>query len=246
MRLSIITLALILSTNLYSQSDNIFAISDGVVVVQNDILEDRRNGYMGTRSNKARRFYNKALRKSSTDVVEAIALYLKSIEADPFFVEAYDNVGRLYRVTKDYSSAIEYYQKSIALFPEGQTAHQNLALVYKSSGDDEKAASEYQTLINLFPNNPEGYYGLATVYLSSSDTKELMQLALENAVKALELYSIDPPSYIGDSYFLIGYINYFLSNESEMLKYFELAKESYLENNLPGVWQHKEEIIKRL
>ena len=63
----------------------------------------------------------------------------------------------------------------------------------------------------------------------------------QNAEKALELYSLNPPSYIGDSYFLVGYINYYLNNESEMLKYFELAKQSYLENNLHDLWKHKED-----
>ena len=77
MRYLIITLSLLLSSTLYSQSEDIFETTNGVVVIKNDLAKDRMMGYMGTRSDKARKYYNKAYRKSVTDVYKAISLYLK-------------------------------------------------------------------------------------------------------------------------------------------------------------------------
>ena len=243
MQYLIITLSLLISNNFYSQTEGIFEVSDGVLVISNDLSTDRKKGYNGTTSKKAMKFYNQAFETSQVDVFKAIKLYNESIKIDPYFVEAYDNLGRLYRVVKDYNSAIECYQKSIALYPEGVTAHQNLAVVYEMLNDFESAKKEYRFLIELNPLDPEGYYGLGYMQLWSAETVQSLYDALDNAKKALELYTLNPPNYIGDSYFLIGYIYIYLNKNEEADRYFELAKKSYQENNLIDSWLYKEKMI---
>ena len=165
MRIILIILALLFSSNLYSQPDGIFVKKDGVLVISNDLKTDRKNGYTGTSSNKARKLYNKAYDLSFTDVYKAIELYNEALDFDPYFVETYDNLGRLYRVVEDYNAAMDCYHKSIAIFPNGATAHLNLAVVYEMIDQYDNAINEYNFLIELNPMDPEGYYGLSNIYL---------------------------------------------------------------------------------
>ena len=245
MRIILIILALLFSSNLYSQPDGIFVKKDGVLVISNDLKTDRKNGYTGTSSNKARKLYNKAYDLSFTDVYKAIELYNEALDFDPYFVETYDNLGRLYRVVEDYNAAMDCYHKSIAIFPNGATAHLNLAVVYEMIDQYDNAINEYNFLIELNPMDPEGYYGLSNMYLYSAETANDLLMALENAEKALELYSLNPPSYIGDSYFQIGYIYLFLSEDIKADKYFKQAKSSYIENGQLENWHYKEQMINR-
>ena len=100
MRIILIILVLLFSSNLYSQPDGIFVKKDGVLVISNDLKTDRKNGYAGTSSNKARKLYNKAYDLSFTDVYKAIELYNEALDFDPYFVETYDNLGRLIYTNK--------------------------------------------------------------------------------------------------------------------------------------------------
>lgn len=246
MRILIAVTTLLFFNYSYSQNEGIFDESDGVTRIKVEIETDRKLGYLGTTSGKARRAYNKAVRLGQSDLPSAISHYLNAIEYDPYFVEAYDNVARLFRVIKDYDRAIEYYKKSLALFPEGVTAHQNLAVVYDRLKLYDKAIKEYEIIIDLTPNNPEGYYGLGTIYLDSAETIEDLEKALYYSESALELYKRNPPNYIGDGYFLIGYIHYFLGNTELSNENFEMAKIKYMENGMLSSWQRKQDLIDEL
>jgi tetratricopeptide (TPR) repeat protein len=161
-------------------------------------------------------------------IKDAINFFIKAINLDYQFIQAYDNLGKAYRMIEKYDSAIKTYEISLKVFPSGISAHQNLAVIYEKQKTWDKAIYEYKILTNRVPLNPEGYYGLANVYKKNSK----LNLALSNALKALELYKQNPTNYIGDSYGQVGLIYYDLGNKLEAKTYIQKAKNTYISNNL--------------
>ena len=239
-------ISLIISQYTFSQTQGKFDKKDNVTRIENKNETDERLGYTGTTSSEAFEYYNKATSLDQKNPALSIHYYLKAIKADPYFVEAYDNLGRLYRYTQQYELAIKYLKESIKLFPDGPTAHMNLANVYNTLEQYSDAIKEYNILIKLQPQYAEGYYGLSWMLLSTATDNNDLENALENAEKALELYKRDPPNFIGDSYFQIGYIYHYLGNTIKSKEYFNISKERYLDNNMQESWYDKLEIINRL
>ena len=170
---------------------------------------------------------NKQTNKENS-LLKAIDHFISSINYDKKFVQAYDNLGKSYRMLGNYNLAKESYEISIKIFPSGISAHQNLAIIYEKEKDWRNAIFRYKTVIKLQPNNPEGYYGLANVYMKTSE----YEIALKNASKALELYKKNPTNYIGDSYGQVGLIYYYTKNNIKAKEYIQIAKEKYISNNL--------------
>ena len=157
---------------------------------------------------------------------QAAIYFTKAINSDSKFVQAYDNLGKTYRMLNENDLAIKSYEISLKIFPKGNAARQNLAVVYTEIGDWDNAIYQYTTLISLNPIDPEAYYGLANVYSRIKN----YDLALPYALDALKLYKQSPTNYIGDSYGQVGLIYYYLGNKSEGRKYIQTAKREYIKN----------------
>jgi Tfp pilus assembly protein PilF len=199
----ILILLLCVSHTFLAAQDKETINSDGVT---NQITKTKTGMYGGTESKEADKHFQLASRANQQrDYVAAKKSYLKAIKADPNFVEAYDNLGRVYRELGDYDKAIEYYKKSIKLYPEGDMAHQNLAVVYGIQKNYTGAIEEYEAIIKNNPENPEGYFGVANSQMMLSQFDE----ALVNAEKAVDLYKKTASSHIGDGHHLVGLIHYY-------------------------------------
>ncbi|MFA7327846.1 MAG: tetratricopeptide repeat protein [Candidatus Kapaibacterium sp.] len=184
--------------------------------------------YNGTKNPEAQKYYNSAVdafRASKPD--EAIELYEKAITEDPRFVEAYDNLGRVFRSKNMSDSAIYYYDKSLELFPKGVFANQNKAIVYFYNEDYDKAIDMYKHMIDIIPESPEGYYGLAQVYLQTLDLDE----AIESVDKAIELYIENDSPLLGEGYVTKALIYARMEDMPNVKKNLILAKESGVELN---------------
>ena len=185
--------------------------SQTVEIVETDSVKNQITGtetgmYGGTKSQEAQNFFNKASDYFvKNDFENAKKNYLKAIDADPNYIEAYDNVAVIFRKLKDYDKAIEYYKKSIELYPDGAMAHQNLALVYSLLTNYEGAIEEYEILIKLNPNDPEGYFGIANCNMMLSN----FDMALTNAEKAVKIYEDTGSPLLADGQYMIGLIYYY-------------------------------------
>lgn len=231
----------VLLISFFSFGQTGFYSSDGVLSVETPQSIDVLLGYppVDVLDSRAVNNYNKgtkmfySLNKISNNnekiaaINKAIDYFIIAINFDPKFVQAYDNIGKAYRMLKKYDLAIKSYQMSLKLFPKGITAHQNLATVYEKQKNWDKAIKEYQTLINMSPKNPEGYYGLANIYQKISK----LNLALSNAFIALKLYKQKPTNYIGDSYGQVGLIYYYMGNKLKAKEYIQIAREKHISNN---------------
>ena len=182
--------------------------------------------------NEAIIYYNKAINATSSNTDSAIKFYLQAIEVESRFIQAYDNLGQLFRVTEQYSQAIECYEKSISIYPLGHIAQINLATLYYNQNNSTKAMQHYKSIIKIQPESPEGYYGVAQILLDRKSYND----ALEYARKALIRYKEQPNTGIGDCYSIIGLIYYYLDNYSEAKKHIRIAKVKYREYNLEEIF----------
>lgn len=154
-----------------------------------------------TTKENARQFYNDGYKAfHSSDFPKAIELYKKAIAIDPQYIDAYDNCGLSYRRLGNLDSAAVYYKKSFKLNPKAMIAHANLAIVYTGKGNFEAALNEYNEIKKNNPGDPEAFYGAASIYFQM----ENIEKALENSLKALELYNTSYPQYAGDAEYYVG------------------------------------------
>ena len=234
------TIALLVSSVSFGQTA-IYS-SNGVLTIETPEFQDVLLGYptVDMLNSKAIDNYNKgteilySLNKASTNIKrinlinQAIDYFIISINFDSKFVQAYDNIGKAYRMLKKHDLAIISYEMSLKIFPKGVSAHQNLGVIYVEQKNWDNAIKEYKILIKLSPENAEGYYGLANIYQRTSKLK----LALSNALIALNLYEKNPTNYIGDSYAQIGLIYYYMGHKLKAKKYIQIAKDKYISNSL--------------
>lgn len=229
MKKVLFTLALLVSfcsftqTAIYNPDDDVLSIE-----IPTDLDELRGYPSINELDSEAIIWYNLATDLIFTKPNQAIILFKKAINKDPYFVQAYDNLAKTYRILEKYDLAAKYYLLSQRIFPKGSSAYQNLAVVYDIQEKWDEAIRQYEMVISINPDNPEGYYGLAKIYMDDDD----FVLALKNAKKALSLYKINPPNYIGDSYAQIGLIYFYMGQSVLAKEYLEIAKIKYEENNL--------------
>ena len=124
----------------------------------------------------ARKFYEKALKKSpkdaklwnklgvmslrSRDYPMAQTEFLQAIKFDKHYAEAVNNLGVLYYFKKDYVHAESQYKKAIKL-ADTASFHSNLGALYFETNDPKLALEEYRAAIQMDPlvlerNSPAG------------------------------------------------------------------------------------------
>jgi tetratricopeptide (TPR) repeat protein len=113
----------------------------------------------------AEQLFQEALELEQTGApLDAIRLYQKVLEADPFFAGALVNLGTLYFSAGELERARQYYQEAIAADPGYALAHFNLGNLYDELGDRPAALSEYQTALDLHPRYADAHYNIALLY----------------------------------------------------------------------------------
>jgi tetratricopeptide (TPR) repeat protein len=69
---------------------------------------------------------------------DALKNYTSSIEYNPYYVEAYCNIGVIYKNMGKLELAIQYYEKALAVSPNFQIAKSNLAIALTDLGTKVK------------------------------------------------------------------------------------------------------------
>ncbi len=127
-------------------------------------------------------YYNVSLvytRKGKTE--EAMASVKKSIELDPEYAEAWNQLGNLYNTRNDLKEAAKHYEKAVNLNPGYVTALVNLGLVYTKLEEVEKGFEQFQLAVRIDPNNVEAHNNLGSLYLGQGKYDQAM-LELQKAL----------------------------------------------------------------
>lgn len=219
-RINKLTFILVLVFSSYSLTANYGPVK--VPIPKENIKSVKPAGYNGSASAKATEYYNIATQSAMQGNMNyAIQSYKSAIAEDSLFVEAYDNLGRTFRLNNQIDSAIHYYKKSLQIYPEGTIANQNIGVAYMTMEDYDGAIESYERVIKIYPDSAEGYYGLAQVYVVTFKYKD----ALSFIDKAIEIYAKNESEVISDGYLMKAIIYSGMEDKINTKKYLILAKE---------------------
>ena len=76
-----------------------------------------------------------------------------AISVSPKFAEAYNNLGYLFWLKKNFAEAISAFKKAVQLRPDFTPAHFNLGLALVITGRYREAKEEFVKILEYEPNN---------------------------------------------------------------------------------------------
>jgi tetratricopeptide (TPR) repeat protein len=87
-------------------------------------------------------------------VPEAKAELIRTVEVNPFYVEAYSNLGNILVVENRFDDAIEIYKKALTIRPNDAQVWYNLSVALDSKGDREEAIKACRNALSIKPDFP--------------------------------------------------------------------------------------------
>jgi tetratricopeptide (TPR) repeat protein len=143
---------------------------------------------------------------------EAEKHFLKAIELNPSYSDAYGNLGLLKYRTKKYPEAEQYYLKAIELNPGNATVLSNLGAIYFEMKQYEAAKNTYSKALNANPNMADANANMGATLATLGQ----LQASIPYFTKAIELN----PSNVQNYYFLgITYQN--IGNATKAKEYLD-------------------------
>jgi len=117
------------------------------------------------------------------ELKESIEEYLKAIELNPFYAQAYNALGTSYSFLAKYTEAINCFDKAIDLKADYAIAYYNRGLVKNNLNLSIDSLNDYTKSIDLDPSKAESYVNRGIIYLSD----KLTALAEKDFNRAIEL-----------------------------------------------------------
>lgn len=125
-----------------------------------------------TNHQEALDLFYQARKLTSTDpeiLNRKVALLEQSIEKDPEFTSAYQNLGLAYQQLKNFPKAVETYNAAIDLKPDFYQVHYNLGTLYQDMKEWSLAAQSYRRAAEIKPDYGEAWYNLSMVLAYNKD-----------------------------------------------------------------------------
>ncbi|HEX5051374.1 MAG TPA: serine/threonine-protein kinase [Planctomycetota bacterium] len=103
------------------------------------------------------------------DVPAAISAYRKTVELDPEFELAWENLGSNLEQAGQDAEGEQCLRRAIALQPASRVAHYNLGVVLDKTGRFEEAAAAFERALALDPSYAEAHCNLACIMLRNGN-----------------------------------------------------------------------------
>ncbi|MGR3311301.1 MAG: tetratricopeptide repeat-containing glycosyltransferase family 2 protein [Candidatus Brocadiales bacterium] len=84
---------------------------------------------------------------------KAIGEYLKALETNPRYAEAYNGLATVYFAKNDINDAITMLEKAISIRPDYAMAHKNLGVIYAKQNKFNLAAETFEKAIQIISRN---------------------------------------------------------------------------------------------
>ena len=107
--------------------------------------------------------------------MSAITHYRKAIDAEPYYWEAFVQLGNICLQSEDYNKAKGYYERAMQINPKSFEAKLNLAGVYRKLDNLQKSADLYDELLIDYPNNPILLFNTGRLLAQSTNFEEAKQ-----------------------------------------------------------------------
>jgi tetratricopeptide (TPR) repeat protein len=145
--------------------------------------------------------------------------FMKCLELRPSFPEAWNNLGTLYLIQRQWDQAIASFRKALSFvtYKTPQFAYNNLGLAYYGKGEYQRAVENHRRALKLSPDYSVCHDNLARVY----EKLNLEEQAIQSYKRAIYYAPGNPGPhyYLGRLYLRLG-----LEEEAtkELLKTLEL------------------------
>ena len=113
----------------------------------------------------------------------AVVHYIKAIDLNSDFTEAYNNRGTTYYRKGEFDKAIQDYNKTIDLNPDYADAYNNRGAAYADKGEFDRAIQDYTQAIDLNPDYASPYHNRGNDYFHKGE----FDGAIQDYNKAIDL-----------------------------------------------------------
>lgn len=130
------------------------------------------------------------------DTAKAISNLQTTVEQDPEFLEAYEELGFIYSRKKN-PLAIQYFRNAVKLAPRDNDIRYALALALQDQKKYTEALEEYRLMLKESPQYENAHYGMGWVYFQMD--------SFDKADASFKIASTIKPDYT-DAYYMRGLI----------------------------------------
>ena len=139
-------------------------------------------------------------------------LYNATLKIDPYYVDAYNNLGILQNQLGEFEKAKSCYEKVIQIQPNNAAAYNNLGYTLKELGENQKAINCYEKAIKIQPNNVDALNNLGIILNKLQE----YQKAIDCYEKAIKIQ----PNYIA-AYYNLGNLFKDTGKHKNAVSYYE-------------------------
>jgi tetratricopeptide (TPR) repeat protein len=137
------------------------------------------------------------------DIGQAEKFYLRAIESEPNYYEAYVILAHHYWTNEDrYEDAINTYHKALAIEPRDLTVYFSLGMCYFSLKNYQEAIENYKTFLEVSPNDSLALFFIGNSYQILGQHDKSIE-CLQKAI-AVEPNNVKTRNLLGNSYWSLG------------------------------------------
>jgi tetratricopeptide (TPR) repeat protein len=130
-------------------------------------------------------------RREAGDNTGALAAYREALQLSPDYIEAWEEIGKLYFAAKKFGEAGDAFQRAVDIDASYSNNWFNLALARRRAGDLARSRDAFRRYLALKPDDADGRLRLADV-LRALDDREGATREYEAVVAAAEARAIAP------------------------------------------------------
>ena len=113
----------------------------------------------------------------------AINNYKKALKINPYYADAYSNMGNVLKDKGDLEAAIQSYKQALKIKPDYAQAYSNMGIALKGKGDLNAAISSYKQALKIKPDYAEAYNNMGSALNDKGD----LEAAIESYKQALKI-----------------------------------------------------------
>jgi len=149
--------------------------------------------------------------KEAGDSTKAVRNFLKTIEIEPEYYDAYMQLGLMFSNRKN-KVAIDYFNSALNIKPKSIETFYALGMYQQENGNPDEAIKAYKSIIAIDPKYKEAYYNIGYVYLEYKENYKEAIKSFTDAITVNKDYA--------EAYYNRGYTY-------ELMKNFDKAKSDY-------------------
>ncbi|WP_420152433.1 tetratricopeptide repeat protein [Siphonobacter sp.] len=156
-------------------------------------------------------FYRGMIAAKLGDTTSALVLFLRSRTLMPGFLDAYQQLSRIYYQKKEYPKALIFAQEGLHFYPNDADLHYRRGLTFLQTSQVDSSYTEFMKAIKTEPNNPGANLYVASLLFNVEKAAA--------ALKHLQVVEKVNPNYPGLN-FLMAQCLELVGNDDKAMDYY--------------------------